>query len=115
MFSLCGAALGGYEEGSLVRPVPAGAVAEDPVSVHLLVPRYSHPSVSEDERMAKAIADVLDPGSPLPQKCGDCGSVSSFRNPLMMRPRFRMDHGGPKGTLYQARCSACMERRARER
>lgn len=85
------------------------------MSLTLLTPRYLHPAVSLDEREAKAVADVMDPGSPMPQKCGECGAVSSFRNPLMMKPHFRMDHGGPRGTLYQARCAECQERRVRRR
>ena len=85
------------------------------MSLTLVVPRYNHPAVSEDERIARAIADVMDPQSALPQACGDCGAASSFRNPLMMKPHFRMDHGGPKGTLYQARCSECQTKRVRRR
>lgn len=79
------------------------------------VPRYKHRAVSLDERAGLQIADPLDPDSPLPEKCGDCGAKGSIRNPLMMKPFFRMDHGGPKGTLYQSRCADCQVKRVRRR
>ena len=85
------------------------------MSITLLVPRYSHRPVSADERIARQIVNPLDPGDKLPQKCGDCGRAGSVRNPLMMRPVFRMDHGGPRGELYECKCSECMEKKAGRR
>ena len=85
------------------------------MALTLIVPQYQHRKVSADERLALQIADVMDPSEPMPQSCGQCGAASSFKNPLMMRPAFRMSHGGPKGTIYQAFCAECMERRARSR
>jgi hypothetical protein len=83
------------------------------MSVTILTPIYSHRKVSDDEKAARRIADALDPAEILPQKCGDCGASGSIRNPLMMKPLFRMDHGGPKGTLYKCRCADCQTKRVR--
>lgn len=85
------------------------------MALTLVTPRYQHRRISSDEQAAKAIADLTDPSTPLPQKCGGCGAVANSGNPLMMRPVFRMEHGGPKGTMYEARCSRCMEQDAQRR
>ena len=82
------------------------------------ITRLKHPlgpNINHHEKLARQIADVADPAEALPQHCGDCGTKGSFRNPLMMKPHFRTDAGGPRGTYYQARCSECMERRVRRR
>lgn len=86
--------------------------------ITLLTPRYAHPRVGKDERIGRGIADMADDPSenPMPKKCSDCGVSSTFDNPLMMKPFFiRSKDGGPKGTLYQARCARCQERRVRRR
>lgn len=83
--------------------------------ITILTPQYTHRPVSADERAARQVADTMDPQEKLPSKCADCGAEGSVRNPLMMRPYFRMGHGGPKGTLYQARCSDCQTERVRRR
>jgi len=88
---------------------------EHPMMISVFTPRYKHRTVSADEREAKQIKDTDDQDAPYPTKCGDCGATGSVRNPLMMKPVFRMEHGGPKGTLYQARCSECQWTRVRRR
>jgi len=85
------------------------------MSVVAFVPRYTQPRISADEAASRAIADVLDPGAVLPQKCGSCGATPSIRNPLWMEPAHRFDNGLPKGTPYQAKCADCKERAARRR
>ena len=73
--------------------------------------------MGKDERIGRAIADMADDPSenPMPTRCGDCGMEGTMRNPLMAKPVFLMDHGGPRGTYYQARCAHCQERRVARR
>lgn len=88
------------------------------MSLTLLTPRYSHRPVSRDEKVGRAIVDAEGAGygqDKIPDRCGYCGCAGSARNPLMGRPLFLMDHGGPKGTLYRIRCSECQERKAGKR
>lgn len=86
--------------------------------ITVLTPRYAHRFVGKDERIGRGIADMADDPTenPMPKTCSDCGVGGSFENPLMMKPFFiRSKDGGPKGTLYQARCARCQERRVRRR
>lgn len=83
------------------------------MSLILLAPQYAHRKVSLDEREGRQVVDALDPASKMPTRCGDCGAPGSARNPLMAKPFFRMDHGGPKGTMYQGRCADCQTKRVR--
>lgn len=85
------------------------------MSIELIVPRYSHRNVSVDERLERKVSDPLDPDEKIPDRCGGCGVAGSFGNPLMGTPFFRMEHGGPRGTLYQVMCSQCMQEKAKRR
>lgn len=87
------------------------------MSIELLVPRYAHRRVSDDEKFERKIANPLDPADTLPQECGVCHAKSSWPdNPLMMKPYFTMDGTRrPKGELYRALCAHCMEREAGKR
>jgi hypothetical protein len=77
------------------------------MNLSLMFPRYKHRKLSVDEMIGRSIADPLDPASQMPQTCNKCGAVGTAAAPLMMKPFFRMDHGGPKGTLYQCWCWRC--------
>lgn len=81
------------------------------MSVTTFIPKYSQPVLSVDEMETRAIADLLDSGTPLPQKCGTCGRAAAPDNLLVMRPLSRMEHGGPRGTLYRTFCASCLLRR----
>lgn len=76
-----------------------------------------HPgrSPSADEMQGRGLADIMDPGAVLPQKCSDCGRPSSFENPLMMEPVDRNPKMLARCYLYRARCARCKEQAARRR
>jgi mono/diheme cytochrome c family protein len=88
------------------------------MSVTAYVPAYKHRPVSRLEREGRSILDAEGMAAgqeAAPQTCGICHAKGSIQNPLMGRPMFKMDHGRPKGTLYQIRCSDCQAARVKRR
>jgi hypothetical protein len=77
------------------------------MAITLMIPRYAHRPVSIDERLGRQVEDVMNPANPLPQQCSQCKLPGTPKSPLMMRPFFRTDSGGPRGTMYQAFHEIC--------